>query len=104
MRSVSARRTRSPTVGPNICAYSARVISCAMAFVFCLRQGPHHLPIESKHEPGATVCHELHVAGLPRLEPHGRSRRNVEAISRRGASIERERGVGFGKVKVTANL
>src|SRR5262245_20957846 len=30
-RSVSARRTLSPTVGPNICAYAARLISWDMA-------------------------------------------------------------------------
>src|SRR5215813_5566237 len=103
-RSVSARRTRSPTVGPNICAYAARLISCAMAFVHCLRQRPHHLLVEPEHEPCTAVRHEPHLAGLARLEPHSRSRRNVEAISDCCLSIERQRGVRLSEMKVTANL
>src|SRR5262249_31999293 len=38
------------------------------------------------------------------LEPHSRSRRDVEAISGCGASIERQRGVRLSEMKVTANL
>src|SRR5215813_12116903 len=110
--SVSARRTRSPTVGPNICAYAARLISCGIASVLrlSLRHGcgvaqrTHHLLVESEHEPRAAVRHEPHLAGLARLEPHSRSRRNVEAISDCCLSIERQRGVRLSEMKVTANL
>src|SRR5262245_53164780 len=142
-RSVSARRTLSPTVGPNICAYAARLISWDMAldrfgmvrsenscgpaalhhgghgghressFPLCppwwrvsyadtttaaplrlsgsrlhLRQRTHHLLVEPEHEPRAAVGHELHLAGLARLEPHSRSRRDVEPMSDCRASIE----------------
>src|SRR5262245_32553043 len=100
-RSVSASRTLSPTVGPNICAYAARLISCGMALVL---QRTHHLLVEPEHAPRAAVGHEPHLAGLARLEPHRRSRRDVEAISECRVSIERERSVRFSEVKVTANL
>src|SRR5262245_14986417 len=100
-RSVSARRTLSPTVGPNICAYAARLISCAMVFVL---QRTHHLLVEPEHVPLAAVSHGSHLAGLARLEPHSRSRRNVETISGGRVTIERQRGVCFSEVKVTANL
>src|SRR5215475_4767735 len=84
-RSVSARRTLSPTVGPNICAYAARFISYGMAFVFWLSLGSeqpaHHLLVEPEHKSRAAIRDELYLAGLTRLEPHSRARRDVEAIT-----------------------
>src|SRR5262247_3309961 len=111
-RSVSARRTRSPTVGPNICAYAARLISCGMGSILrpCrahggpLRQGAHDLLVEPEHAPRAAVRHEAHLAGLARLEPHGRPRRNVEATTQRRLSIERQRRVGLREMEMTAHL
>src|SRR5262245_59956076 len=101
-RSVSARRSRSPTVRPNISAYAPRLISWDMAFVLGLRQRTHHQPVEPEHEPRAAVRHELHFAGLTGLEPHGRSSGDIEAISDGGVTIERQGGVRLGEMKVTA--
>ena len=64
----------------------------------------HYLLVEPEHEPCAAVRHEPHFARLTRLESHGGSSRNVEAISDGFDSIERERGVRLGEMKVTANL
>src|SRR5262249_54724295 len=75
-RSVSARRTLSPTVGPNMCAYAARLISYGMTSVLwrCLgrgrgvRQRTHHLSVEPEHDPRASVRDEPHLPGLAGLE------------------------------------
>jgi len=47
---------------------------------------------------------KTNVARLARLEAHRRSRRNIEAIAKRSASIEGERRVRFGEMILTANL
>src|SRR6266481_3000263 len=47
---------------------------------------------------------KTNVARLARLEAHRRSRRNVQAIPKRSASIEGERRVRFGEMIMTANL
>src|SRR5262249_60512648 len=62
-RSVSARRTRSPTVGPNICAYAARLMGCDMGLLLrlspghgcALRHHAHHLAVDPRHEPPPPV-------------------------------------------------
>ena len=69
-----------------------------------LRQRTHHPLVEPEHEPRAAIRHEPYIAGLARLEPHSGSRRNVEAMTERRLSIERQRRVGLGEMKMTAHL
>src|SRR5512132_787676 len=55
-----------------------------------LRQCSHHSLVETIHLACACVGDEGHVAGLTRLEAHGCSRWNVQAIPKCCVSIKRE--------------
>src|SRR5437667_3719185 len=99
-RSVSASRTRSPVVGPNISAYAARPIFIAhttepyphpslvhpfprslLRFLRLLHrpiERSHHRTREPVNDARATECDELHGPLLPRLKAHSRTRWNVQ--------------------------
>src|SRR5215469_1046759 len=113
MRSVSARRTLSPTVGPNICAYAARFILCGIFDVLAdrnwssvreLRQRSHHRLVEAISQACAAVRDKRNFTGLSRLEPHRRSRWNVQPTTKGGFSVESKSCVRLGKMVVTADL
>src|SRR5262249_56777892 len=70
----------------------------------CSGTRPLPMALDPDKKPSAASCSEPHLAGLARLEPHSRSRRNVEEISGGCVTIECERGVGLGEMKVTADL
>src|SRR6201993_4404335 len=90
IKSVSARRTLSPTVGPNICAYAARFIRWGISIASSvaaksplrkLRQWSHDLLVEAVSKACAAVGDQRHLTGLSRLESHGGARGNVEAVT-----------------------
>src|SRR5215510_1952227 len=110
MRSVSARRTLSPTVGPNICAYSARLILRGMPVTsmilgcWYLRQCSHDGLVEPIKQARALVGDQANFAGEARLEAHSCSRRNVQAIPKRSLSIKSEGRVGLSEMIMAADL
>src|SRR5215471_1664333 len=112
IRSVSARRTLSPTVGPNICAYAPRLILLGMLTYLCAghlfryhgRQRAHYFLMESIDQPRAGVRYESHSARLPGLESHRGARGYVQAAPERSLSIKGQGAICFCKVIVTADL
>src|SRR4029077_1291433 len=104
MRSQSARRTLSPTVGPNICAYAARCIVLDILRLPRWRsQWSHHRFVEAENQTRARVRDQPNFTRLAWLEAHRCSRRNVQAIPESSLSIESESCVGFGEMIVTAD-
>src|SRR5262249_25969122 len=114
IRSVSARRTLSPTVGPNICAYAARFILWGIFSASSVNpnnsssrnlwQRSHHRLVEPVSQARSAVGDQRNFTGLSWLEPHRGSRRDIQAITESSLSIEREGCVGFSKMVVTADL
>src|SRR5690242_3769630 len=103
MRSVSARRIRSPLVGPNISAYAARLMRCGIYF-FSLEERAHDRAAETKHHSAAAIRYEVNFAFLTGLEPHGRTGRNVQTLSARFVTVKHECRIGFVKMVMTAHL
>src|SRR4029077_14284100 len=105
MRSESARRTLSPTVGPNICAYAARcIVLDILRLPRWASQWSHHRFVEAINQACARVRDQPTFTRLAWLEAHSCSRRNVQAISKRSLSIESESCVRLGEMIVTADL
>src|SRR5215510_6080371 len=113
IRSVSARRTLSPTVGPNICAYAARFILWGILDILGdpnrssrreLWPRSHHHLVEAINDARTTIWDQRNFTGLSWLEPHGCSRWNIQAIAKGSFSVESERCVRLGKMVVTADL
>src|SRR5262249_10037528 len=69
-----------------------------------LRQCPHDRLVEAINHARPDIRDQTDVAGLSRLEAHGRARRNVQAVAKRSPSIEGERRVGLGEMIMTADL
>src|SRR5215475_8544170 len=101
IRSVSARRTRSPTVGPNICAYAARLISWGICSPL---QWAHDCAGEAMHQARTTIGNQRDLARLTWLEAHRRPGRDVQAATERSPSVEVEGRVGLGEMIVTSDL
>src|SRR5262245_57596282 len=78
MRSVSARRTLSPTVGPNIWAYASRFIEFGI-FVISLRQWSHDGLLEAVDYACAGIRHQRNFTRLAGLKAHRGPCRDVEA-------------------------
>src|ERR1700758_30163 len=113
MRSVSASRSLSPTVGPNICAYAARFIRWGILDVLGNRnstsrldfwQLAHHRLVEAVGHARTAIWNQPDFTRLPRLEPHGCPRRNIQAIAKSSLSVESESCVRLGKMIVTTDL
>src|SRR4029077_12486600 len=100
IKSVSARRTLSPTVGPNICAYAARFI----VYGIRLPHWSHDSLVEAVNQACAGVRYQRNFPRLARLEPHSRARGDVQAIAQRSLPVECQSLVSFGKMIVTADL
>src|SRR5580700_10797804 len=100
IRSVSARRTLSPTVGPNICAYAARFIVWGIR----LPHWSHDSLVETINQPRALIRDQRNFARLPRFETHCRSRGNVQTTPKSSLPIKRQSRVGLGEMIVTAHL
>src|ERR1700746_454289 len=69
-----------------------------------LRQGSHDGLVEAINQARAGVGYQPDIAGLPRLEVHGSSRRNIQAKAHSSPPVESESGVGLGEMIMTADL
>src|ERR1700738_3998062 len=67
-------------------------------------QLPHHAAAKSVDDALAGERHELHVAGLPRFDPHRGARRDVEPHAAGFFSVELQRRVGLEEMIVRADL
>src|SRR5882757_3304714 len=94
--SVSASRTRSPTVGPYKAAYRARLSS--------LIQRPRRLGTRTRHDPPSGQWHQADRPRDAGFEAHRRPGRNVEPMPPRRVPVERQRGVRRREVIVRAHL
>src|SRR3546814_1215306 len=63
----------------------------------------HHRP-ESDHGTAAAIGDQRHLAALPRLEPHRRARRDIEALAVCRLPVEQQGGVGLREMIVAADL
>src|SRR5262249_6622790 len=68
------------------------------------RQRSHDRLVEAVSDARPAVGDQLDFTGLSRLEPHGRSRRNVQAVPESGFAVEGEGRVRLGKMIVAADL
>src|ERR1700761_4808270 len=64
----------------------------------------HDQAVEAVHNPVSGKRDEFYRAFLTRLEPHRRSRRDVEPEAARRCAIEGERRVDFEEMKMRADL
>ena len=62
------------------------------------------LAVEAEDAAGAGIGDEADLAALPRLETGCRAGRDVEAAAARVLAVEQQRGVGFEKTVVRADL
>src|ERR1700690_2548152 len=67
-------------------------------------QLPHYFAAEAVDGAFSRERHELHVAGLSRLEPHGGAGGDVEPHAARFFAVEFQRGVGLEEMVVGADL
>src|SRR5450830_1953419 len=103
--SVSARRMRSPLVGPNISAYALRgMLAISSLSRWSVLQVAHHCAIETIDLAFARQRHQFHRALLARFEAHGRAGRDIEAHAVGAPALEGQRRIDFKKVKVRAHL
>src|SRR5579863_9417695 len=108
--SVSARRTRSPVVGPNISAYWRRVSLRGMAsFPFGpgLRPGIERavdLRLQAVDLAQAGQGDELHALGVARLEADGGAGGNVQPEAAGGGTVEAQGVVGLEEMVVRTDL
>src|SRR6187402_684398 len=63
-----------------------------------------HLAAKAVDDALASQRDELHVAGLPRLEPHGGAGGDIEPHAAGFLAVEFQRRVGFEKMVVRADL
>src|SRR3546814_439463 len=63
----------------------------------------HHRP-ESDHGTAAAIGDQRHLAALPRLEPHRRARRDIEALAVCRLPVEQQGGVGLREMILAADL
>src|SRR5262249_8321817 len=103
MRSVSARRTLSPTVGPNIWAYASRFIAFGI-FVPHSRQWSHDLLVEAVDEARTRIRHQRNFTRLAGLEAPCRPRRNLEPKTEGRLTIKCQSRVCFSEMVVTSHL
>jgi hypothetical protein len=68
------------------------------------RQRSVHGAAEAVDDSVAAEGHELHLAGLPGLEAHGRPGGNVEPHAARGGAVEAQRRIGLEEVVVRTDL
>ena len=68
------------------------------------RQCSHDRLVEAVNQASARVGDQPNFTGLARLEAHGRSRRNIQAIAKSSLSIEGESRVGLREMIMTADL
>src|ERR1700728_4229264 len=73
-RSVSASRTRSPTVGPYRAAYRSRDKGSGI-------ERAADLAAETADVAIAGQCHQFHLAADPRFETHAGPRRDAQAVT-----------------------
>src|SRR5580704_4441227 len=98
--SVSASRTRSPVVGPNIAAYAARGIALGIT----LSQPAVDPAVEADHTALSGISDEPHLAALPRLEAGCGPCRYVEPIPAGLLAIKGECRIGLVEMIMRADL
>src|SRR5439155_19554054 len=98
--SVSASRSRSPVVGPNIAAYAARERRVATVLI----QRAVDAAAEADDAAGAGVGDEPHLTGLARLEPGRGPGRDIEAAAAHLVAVEPQRSVRLVKMIVRTDL
>lgn len=86
-RSVSAVRTLSPVVGPNMSAYARR----EMLLIICLQRA-HHFTAKTHHPLCASDTHQFDFALLPRFKTYRCTCGNVQTEARVAALSKRSAG------------
>src|SRR5271168_1615686 len=97
-KAVSARRTRSPAVGPYISAYACREIFTATSEI------SHDFPLKAKNPPQAAIGHQAHGARLAGLESYCGAGRNIEPVAATELAVEPQARIGLKKVIVRSHL
>src|SRR6476619_2105304 len=103
--SVSARRTRSPLVGPNISAWARREI-----FIVSLSEGSlssqlaHDLGVETVDDFVTRQLNQFHRALLPRFKSHRGAGDNVQTEAAGWLAVKMKCRIDLKKMKVGTDL